>query len=98
MDVLIKQGVYGELVPEAAEGKRQIEKLFNQHNEDLIITSIREGTHSPGSFHPNGRAFDIRTPKEVSINEIRNRLNVNGHKFDVVEHSTHIHIEYDPKS
>jgi len=96
MNVLIKQGVYGDLTTETAEGKRQLEKLFDEHKEDLIITSIREGTHSPGSFHPSGRAFDIRTPK-VSINEIRSRLNVGSHKFDVVEHPTHIHIEYDPK-
>ena len=97
MSTYIKQGVYGELVPEAAEGKRQLEKLFASENEDLIITSIREGTHSPGSFHPNGRAFDIRTPKSITWIQIRDFLNQGGHKFDVVEHSTHIHIEYDPK-
>ena len=93
MSTWYKQGVYGTLTIEAAEALRQLEKLFAS-TEDIFITSIREGTHMPGSFHPSGRALDIRKPKAISIHEIRNRLGTN---FDVIEEHDHIHIEYDPK-
>jgi hypothetical protein len=94
MNTWIKQGVYGELTPEAAEGLRKIEKEHGKENKDLFITSIREGTHSPGSLHPSGNAFDIRF-SFMNSNAIRKVL---GKDFDVVvHHPTHIHIEYDPK-
>jgi hypothetical protein len=50
---------------------------------------------SPSSFHPSGRAFDMR-PEGIAIDEHRKAL---GSDFDIIDHGTppHRHIEYDPK-
>jgi hypothetical protein len=93
MNTWIKQGVYGELTPEAAEGLRKVEKLYHNTGRELFITSIREGTHGTGSLHPSGNAFDIRK-NGIDISYIRDIL---WNSFDVVVHDTHYHIEYDPK-
>lgn len=95
MSTLIKQGVFGTLNREISNAKRKMEKLFDSKGEDLVITSICEGTHSPGSLHPQGDAFDFRRPVKVSRTEI---IIAVGHDFDVVEEQTHNHIEYDPIS
>jgi hypothetical protein len=93
MNTWIKQGVYGELTPEAAEGRRRVEILYHGKGKDLFITSIREGTHMSGSLHPSGNAFDIRK-NGVNLAAIKGVL---GRDFDVVKYNTHYHIEYDPK-
>ena len=93
MSTWYKQGVFGELTQEAAEGLRKLEKVF-KHVEDIYVTSVREGTHGIGSLHPSGRAFDIRHPKEISIHEIRSAL---GKDWDVIEEPSHLHLEFDPK-
>jgi len=95
MAMWIKQGVFGALEPEAAEGQRQMRKLFASKREDLYITSIREGTHSDGSFHYDGRAWDQRMNKNVTIDEMRAALG--GNNFDIVLECDHVHVEYDPK-
>ena len=68
----------------------------------VIITAGREGLHSKTSLHYQGRAVDIRTndiPSKGQIiaycEEIRRTL---GEGYDVVMESSHIHIEWDPKS
>jgi len=99
METLFKQGVCGELVPEAAEGLRQCAKFWALEDQDqMVVTSIREGTHGYASFHPSGRAFDLRFPVNVNIKQFVERLKKHlGADFDVVLESTHIHVEYDPK-
>lgn len=93
MSTWFKSGVYGTLRPEAGEGLRLVEMLFARRDADLKITSIRDGTHMPGSLHPHGQAFDISKSTEVSREMIAAVL---GPNFDVVEEIDHIHIEYDP--
>jgi len=93
MSTLIKQGVFGDLNREIANAKRKMEKFFDTKGEDLIITSIREGTHTPGSMHPQGDAFDFRTPTKVTFSEIRITV---GNDFDVCQEADHGHIEFDP--
>lgn len=88
-----KQGVWGELIPEAAEALRKTAKLYYQRGEDLFVTSIRDSTHSAGSYHTTGRAWDQRSGK-VSLVEHAKAL---GPDFDVIDESNHRHIEYDPK-
>lgn len=92
MAVWYKEGVYGELIPEAAEGLRQVKKLFLQVGEDLFITSIREGSHGMTSFHPSGRAWDMRRNAKVSAASIKRQL---GDKWDVIDEGDHIHCELD---
>ena len=45
-----------------------------------------------GSLHYNGNAFDFRIGG-VSVREIRRAV---GKDFDVIKHTTHFHVEYDP--
>jgi len=94
MTVWIKQGVLGDLQSVAQKGLGRVAKVYEAHSEDLFITSLREGNHSPGSFHYIGLAFDIR-PGKSSLSMIRAAL---GHDWDVVDEVNHIHCEYDPKS
>ena len=93
MAIWKKQGVFGPLSREAGNALRRLARLFAQHGKDLYITSQREGTHSPGSLHPQGDAFDCRKAT-LDIDEIRHCL---GNDYDCVEESHHYHIEYDPK-
>lgn len=64
--------------------------------KDMLFELI----HSASSFHPFGFALDLRTnyfdsdQKAVAAARLRKAL---GADYDVVVHSTHIHVEYDPK-
>ena len=77
---------------------------------ELIVTSLRDGTHNHGSLHPAGRAADVRSSdlngSEVQelIVHLKNALASYG--FDVVKEvvgstpattAAHIHVEYDPE-
>lgn len=99
MTTWYKEGVLGDLNPGARRAKRKIEQYFNQHGEDLYITSKRDGNHGHGSCHPEGDAIDFKYPRRiVSIGFIKNELrDLLGKDYDVVSHKTHIHVEYDPK-
>ncbi len=94
MTVWFKQGVIGNLSQHAQKGFGKVAQLHAMADKDLFVTSLREGNHSPGSFHYNGNAFDFRKIREVTKAMIVNAL---GKNYDVVEHSTHFHVEYDPK-
>ena len=74
---------------------RLTEKLYAKYKQDVYVTSKRDGSHSPGSFHPHGRAWDMRTGG-VPLKEHKKIL---GDNFDVLDHGLpkHRHIEYDPK-
>lgn len=94
-----------DLTEETQEGMRITQKIhYNTFKDDLHITHMQAGMHSVGSFHPFGRAFDIRYPKAAFCSstllveykkEMRKKLKPMG--FDVVFHDSHVHIEYDPK-
>jgi len=92
MAVWYKEGVYGELQTEAAQGLRKLKKYAWTAGEDIFITSVREGTHSAGSLHPLGYAWDMR--KNIDAVMVDSIL---GPDFDVVDETNHIHVEYDPK-
>lgn len=67
---------------------------------EMVVTSVMDGTHGRGSLHYVGAAFDIRTrnlaaaqvPELVGL--LRKAL---GEDYDVVQESTHVHVEYQPK-
>jgi len=94
MTTWYKEGVIGDLNPGIRRAKRKIEQAFNDRGEDLFITSKRDGNHGEGSCHPEGDALDFRKPHTLRVSAIRDLL---GADYDVIEHSTHIHVEYDPK-
>jgi len=93
MTVLYKEGVIGDLNQGIRRAKGRITKLYDKYGDDLIITSKRDGTHGPGSCHPEGDAIDFRyghAPRK----EIKDAA---GNDCDIVFHTSHIHCEYDPK-
>lgn len=72
--------------------------IWQKYGQELVVTSGTDGEHSAGSLHYYGYALDFRTRyfteeevKKVSV-ELRKLL---GSDYHVVEHSTHIHVEYD---
>jgi hypothetical protein len=90
MTVWYKQGVCGDLTNKC---RKALGKVAKHAGGDLYITSIRDGNHMPGSLHYDGNAFDV-SKGWFSKKSLKKVL---GKDFDVVEHSTHFHIEYDPK-
>lgn len=94
MTILYKQGVRGDLQPVAQKGKGRVAKLYESKGKDLVVTSQREGTHSPGTLHEIGLAFDFRRA-DVALEDIKKVL---GSGWDVLL-SNHgaVHAEYDPK-
>ena len=87
--------VFGELTREMSKGFRVIKELARNLNQDIHVTSIRDGVHSAGSLHPQGDAIDLwwNTIK-MSLELVKKAL---GNDFDVVDEGNPIHIEYDPK-
>lgn len=73
-------------------------KIWKALGQELVITSGLDGTHSPESLHYYGRALDFRTnyfDETTKANAAMLLENALGGRFDVVTHSTHIHVEYD---
>ena len=72
--------------------------IYKKFGKELVVTSGTDGEHSAGSLHYYGFAVDIRTnyftqdeTKQV-VDELRIILHSDYH---VIEHKTHIHIEYE---
>ena len=92
--VWFKQGVIGDLSIEAQKAFGKVAKLYHDNGEDFFVTSVREGTHSPGSLHYSGNAFDFQRGG-VRIISIQKTL---GKDFDVVvSNDGAFHVEYDPE-
>lgn len=74
------------------------EMLWSRNKQELVITSGTDGEHSAGSLHYYGYALDLRTryftQEEIKkiVEELRKLLNSDYH---VIEHATHIHVEYE---
>jgi len=76
---------------------KKLDQVFQKFGvAEAIITSGRDGIHKVGSFHYEGKAFDLRTfhVLEALKDELKKEL---GLKYDVILEKDHIHIEYDPK-
>lgn len=90
----IKAGVCGHLNHQAQKCKGRIIRLYKDRGRDFFLTSVKDGNHMGGSFHPIGDAFDFLYADDVSEKEI---LIAAGPGFDFVFHTSHIHCEWDPK-
>lgn len=69
---------------------------------DMVVTSVADGKHRPGSLHYRGEAVDIRTRhlSRVDANYFAEAVSeALGAEYDVVleRDPPHLHIEYDPK-
>jgi len=76
------------------------DKLWKEFGEELVITAALDGVHSAGSLHYYGYAVDLRSRyfPEEDKHVIAKRLQAAlGSDYDVIVHSSHIHVEYDPK-
>ena len=72
-------------------------KIYDEYQTELIISSTYEGTHSPGSLHYADDAFDFRYPPGTHLSDKDKIRSAIPKGFDIVFHSKHIHLEYDPK-
>ena len=75
-----------------------IDGIFKQYGQEAIITSTYEGNHMPSSLHYRNLAIDFRKSSNIDvtqlIKDLRQKL---GKDYDILNHTDHIHIEYDPK-
>jgi len=85
--------------PETVVGMMVVDSILPSFNQELVVTSVVDGTHKRASAHASGRAFDCRiwdlVNKENAVATLKTALNV---EFDVILEETHIHVEYDPKT
>jgi len=68
--------------------------------EWLVIHCIRDGQHANGSRHYFGLAedYDPIGWNAAQILGLRDEIAANiSEEYDIVAHSTHLHVEYDPK-
>lgn len=95
--MLLKAGVtIAFLRPEIRKKMAFMAKVYQDHGEELVITSTNEGTHSAGSLHYANLAVDIRLPKTSRVGILTELKKGFGKDYDIVLERDHIHIEYDP--
>lgn len=104
MAVWIKQGVCGCPRREIRKAIGVLATLYKENRKDFYITSLREGSHCDGSLHYDGYAVDFRkggidnrtvTPDTIIM---RLRDEFPRFKFQLIEHQTHFHLEWDEMS
>ena len=77
---------------------KEADKIYARHGHELVLTCGTNGEHSPASYHSFGYAVDLRTnffgstQAEVVAKELDEAL---GKYYDVVLHTTHMHVEFD---
>ena len=99
----LKNGVnpFG-IKPELLLALNIADRVWLDHGQELVVTSLNDSRHSRTSLHYAGCAADLRTryfsenEKVIVADELRQALGGNK-DFDVIVESTHIHIEYQPK-
>lgn len=86
--------------PETLLGLDICHSVYVAHNKPCTVTCGVEGSHSRGSKHYAGMAFDLRTrhlltsEREAIEKDLKASLQGD---FDVVFEGNHWHIEFDPK-
>lgn len=97
MAIWLKIDVCGDLQPVVAKARGKVAKLYQDHGEDLYITSKRDGIHGLGSLHYEGLAFDFRCPVRPIDGLVEKIKAAVGAGFDVIAEGDHLHLEWDPK-
>ena len=105
MRIVFKDGVdLDGIQPITISGMHTVASTYESWGWGLTVTSVSDGTHSTGSLHYRGLAFDCRIwdiPLDTLPAFVRHLKQVLGDEWDVVwhpvSHKTHIHVEYDPK-
>jgi len=74
--------------------------VYTSLGQELVITSLLDGTHSNTSLHYSGCGLDLRTryfsgsEAKKARDDIAGRLTSD---YDVLLESNHIHIEFQPR-
>jgi hypothetical protein len=98
--LILKKGVkLGGVRPETVLAMSVCERVFDEVDKPLVVTSVMDGQHMQGSLHYEGLAFDFRTfhlgdKKDLVFNTLRLWL---GPEFDVLDENDHGHIEWQQK-
>jgi hypothetical protein len=99
--VLVKNDVSIKLLsPQMALAAQIVDGVFADFDAVCTITAGEDGKHKHNSLHYKGLALDFRTRhvppglRPALAEAVRLAL---GPQFDVVLHSTHLHVEFDPK-
>ena len=74
--------------------------IWRQLGKTLVVVHGRDGLHSAGSYHYYGYAVDLRTnyfsdKGELAHQQLKAKLRSLSPFYDVVNHGTHIHVEFD---
>lgn len=94
----------GGVTPEIWHAIYIAHNIWRQYGADLVVTSIRDGTHKNGSLHYEGRAVDLRSNNlnnaidQDAAEKLRRAL---GDEYDVLFEypdtpNEHVHLEHDP--
>jgi len=76
------------------------DKIWENQDEELVVTSTTDGVHSAGSYHPYGYAVDLRTRYFTKgqltyvAEKLQQALEAISSKYVVVVEATHIHVQY----
>lgn len=87
------------LRPELTVAIMAAQEVCRELGVGLVLTSVGDGTHSRGSRHYSGLAFDMRRREMADAEAARARdmlADRLGADFDVILEATHIHVEFDP--
>ena len=74
---------------------READRIWSQHNQELVVTSGLDGTHGPTSWHYFGCAIDFRTRyfDDDERDDVYDELVEALPAYDIIKHDTHIHVE-----
>ena len=79
------------------------DKLWNEHGQELTITSGTESHHTASSYHTYGYAVDLRSryfnpsERQTIADQLQYRLG-SLTEYTVVNESDHIHVQYNADS
>ncbi len=96
----IKAGVECTVLkPVLLDALLQLAILFQAYDVVLVVTSLTDGKHKPGSLHYRGYACDLRT-RDIPAWQLPHLLDdihrTLGREYDAIQEVDHFHIEYDP--
>lgn len=84
-----------DLVPELRDKLPALDQVYAEFGTEMVITSGKDGKHSEGSLHYEGKAVDLRiwNVLQVLVEKLHEEL---GPDYEVILEKDHIHIELDP--